>query len=54
MFVGSYPTSKNSAILIIQHPLLKIVSNFWAKVVTPVCYKWEQNAHADGMLNINL
>ena len=27
---------------------------FSAKVITRMCYKWEHNTHADGMLNITL
>ena len=33
---------------------LNIVSNFSAKVVMCICYKWEWNAHADRMLNVDL
>ena len=47
-------SSKNSALLIIRHPLPNIVSNFSAKVVMCICYKGEWNADAEKMLNINL
>ena len=39
--INYHTSSKNSALLIIRHPILKIVSNNSAKVVTPICYMWE-------------
>ena len=54
LFINYRISSKNSALLIIRHPLPNIVYNFSAKVVKCICYKREWNADAERMLNINL